>query len=295
MLETIRVGDLTVVTAHPAAATTPPRPPLLLVHGFMVGAWWFERYQMLLAERGWTSWAINLRGHDGGRPDGSLGLVRIADYADDALRVARELARRHGVARPMVLGHSMGGLVAQKVAEAGMASAAVLLCPAPPRGIRFVTLPMLVGELRHLWPTLRRRPLNAIRSQFAYMNFNRIPAAEWDALFARVVPDSATAGSELLFSRVPVDETRVRCPVLVGAATDDRFFPPAVERRVAAKYGAEMMEFAGHAHFLLFEPGWEEPASRIEGWLARTADSLPAADRPRSPSAATVAAPEGAN
>ena len=70
------------------------------------------------------------------------------------------------------------------------------------------------------------------------MNFNRIPAAEWDALFARVVPDSATAGSELLFSRVPVDETRVRCPVLVGAATDDRFFPPAVERRVAAKYGA---------------------------------------------------------
>lgn len=279
MLETIRVGDLSVVASHPTAASPAHRPPLLLVHGFMVGAWCFERYQTLLAERGWTSWAVNLRGHDGRRWDGPLGRVTIADYAADALLVARALAQRYGIARPMVLGHSMGGLVAQKVAESGMASAAVLLCPAPPRGIRFATRAMLVAELRHLWPTLRRRPLTASRAEFAYMNFNRIPVAEWDALFARVVPDSSTAGGELFFSRVAVDERRVRCPVLVGTASDDRFFPPAVERRVAAKYGADLLEFPEHAHFLLFEPGWEGPASQIEGWLARTADALSPEDR----------------
>lgn len=282
MLETIRVGDLTVVEARPGTPAPPRRPPLLLVHGYMVGAWWFELVQTLLAERGWTSWAVNLRGRGGGVWRGPLGRVTVCDYVDDALLAARALADRQGVARPVVVGHSMGGLVAQKVAEAGMASAAVLLCPAPPRGIRFATLPMLVAELRHLWPTIRRRALSASRAEFAFMNFNRIAPAEWDALFARVVPDSSTAGSELLFARIPVDESRVRCPVLVVAASDDRFFPPAVERRVARKYGAELMEFDGHAHFLLFEPGWEQVVARVEAWIERTALSLPPSDLPRA-------------
>jgi pimeloyl-ACP methyl ester carboxylesterase len=288
MIETIRVGDLTVVSATPDTPAASRRPPLLLVHGFMVGAWWFERFQTMLAARGWPSWAVNLRGHDGRRWEGALGRVSVADYASDALVAARALAERHGVARPIVLGHSMGGLVAQKVAETGMASAAVLLCPAPPRGLYFVTPKMLLGEIPHLWPTIRRRPIAPRSAEFAYMNFNRIPRGEWDGLFARTVADSSTAGRELLFSRVAVDASRVRCPVLVGAASDDRFFPPAVERRVAARYGAELMEFGGHAHFILFEPGWEAVAARIEGWLARTADALAPADLPAR--AATVMA-----
>lgn len=289
MLETIRVGDLTVRSATPDTPPTPRRPPLLLVHGFMVGAWWFERFQTLLADRGWSSWAVNLRGHDGRRWEGALGRVTVADYASDALAAARALAERHGVARPVVLGHSMGGLVAQKVAEAGMASAAVLLCPAPPRRILFVTPKMLLGELPHLWATIRRRPIAPRRAEFAHMNFNRIPRDEWDALFARTVADSSTAGSELLFSRVAVDASRVRCPVLVVGTSDDRFFPPAVVRRVAERYGAELMELAGHAHFLFFEPGWEGSAARIEGWLARTAGSLAPSDLPARPSDAALA------
>ena len=289
MLETIRVGDLTVVSATPDTPPASRRPPLLLVHGFMVGAWWFERFQTMLARSGWSSWAVNLRGHDGRRWDGALGRVSVADYAADALLAARALAERHGVARPMVLGHSMGGLVAQKVAEAGMASAAALLCPAPPRGIHFVTPKMLLGELPHLWTTIRRRPIAPRKAEFAHMNFNRIPRADWDGLFARTVADSSTAGRELLFSRVAVDASKVRCPVLVVSASDDRFFPSAVERRVAQRYGAEVMEFADHAHFLFFEPGWEEPATRLEGWLARTADTLPPSDLPARQSTAPLA------
>ena len=280
MLQTIQVGDLRVVAVTPDTPSAVQRPPLLLVHGFMVGAWWFERLQALLAERGWSSWAVNLRGHDGRRWDGALGRVTIADYVSDALAAARALAAREGVARPIVVGHSMGGLIAQKVAEAGMASAAVLLCPAPPRGIRWATLPILLAETRHLWSVVRSRPLAPRRVEFAHMNFNRIPRAEWDGLFARAVADSSTAGSELLFSRVSVDESRVRCPMLVVTTSDDRFFPPAIGRRVAEKYGAELLELEGHAHFLLFEPGWEEAAARIERWLARTADSLAPPDLP---------------
>src|SRR5215212_5680728 len=62
MFETLRVGDLTIVAATPAD-DAPPRPPLLLVHGFMVGGWFFVPYQRFLAERGWPSWAVTLRGH----------------------------------------------------------------------------------------------------------------------------------------------------------------------------------------------------------------------------------------
>jgi len=289
MLETIRLGDLTAVAAHPdAPAVPPPRPPILFVHGYMVGAWYFEPYQRFFAERGWPSWAINLRGRAAERWAGALGRVTIADYTADALRAARALAERAGVERPVVIGHSMGGLVAQKVAEAGMAEAAVLLCSAPPRGVRSLSPRLLAAQLRHLWPTLRRRAITAGRDEFGYFSLNRMPAEEHDAYYARAVPDSSTAGRELLFNSVAVDERRVRCPVLVVAATEDRFFKPQVERRLAAKYGAEFLEFSGHAHLLLCEPGWEGPAARIERWLA---DAVARPEAGRGTTTATASPP----
>lgn len=285
MLETIHVGDLTVVTASPVApAAGGPRPPVLLVHGYMGGAWYFERYQRYLASRGWESWAVNLRGRAGSRAVARLGTVSMRDYVRDALDAAAALAERHGVRRPVVLGHSMGGLVAQKVAEAGMAAALVLLCSAPPRGISFLTTRILSAQLRYLWPTLRMQALTATLDDFAFFNFNRTPTEAWDTLFASVVPDSAVVGRELTFSLVPVDAARVDCPVLVASATEDRFFPPRVGRRVAAKYGATFLELPGHAHFVVAEPGWEGPAAQIERWMTAAVGAAP---RPGAPSLAT--------
>ena len=88
---------------------------------------------------------------------------------EDALEVARALGN------PVVIGHSMGGLLAQKMAEAGAVRAAVLLCAAPPRGI-LVTSPSLIGrQLKHMPAMLGSRPLTASRGDCDWLMFNRTP------------------------------------------------------------------------------------------------------------------------
>ena len=118
------------VTASVVDAPGDDRPPLLLIHGMFGGAWQFTDWQHRLAKRGRSSVAIDLRGHGASGTVADIGCVSLNDYVEDALAAARALGT------PAVVGHSMGGLIAQKLAEKNAVSAAVLVCSAPPRWIR---------------------------------------------------------------------------------------------------------------------------------------------------------------
>ena len=263
MPDTVAIDGLTVSVARGAPGLA-PRPPLLLVHGLSGGAWYWARYQAFFAARGHTSHAVDLRGRGASRPVVDLGAVSVADYVADALVVARALPEP-----PVVIGHSMGGLIAQKLAEAGAVRAAVLLCSAPPRGIVLTNGALAVRQLKHLPAMLRSRPLAGSRADHDHLTFNRVPAGERAALFDRLVPESGRVARELSLGTVAVDARRVRCPVLVASAEHDRFVPAAVGRRIARKYGAPHRLFAGHGHFVVWEPGWERPAAELDHWIAR--------------------------
>ena len=273
MIETVTIAGLTVAVARPVQHAPPheapagPRPALLLVHGILGGAWYWAKYQHFFAERGYASYAPNLRGRAGSRPVADLGRVSLADYVEDALGVAAALG-----APPVVLGHSMGGLIAQKLAEAAAVRAAVLLNSAPPRGIPITGLALIRRQLKHAGAILRSRPLVATPADNDVLTLNRVPAEERPALNARFVPDSGRVARELSLGAVAVDARRVRCPVLSVSAADDQFVAPAIGRRIARKYGAPYRLFDGHAHFLPWEPGWEGPAAEIERWLSAVLD-----------------------
>ena len=107
------------------------RPPLLFVHGAGHGAWcWAEHLLDFFAEHGFDSYALSLRDHgeSGGRE--RLRWTSIADYVSDVEQVAAGLPRE-----PVLVGHSLGGLVVQKYLEAHDAPAAVLLAPPSVRGL----------------------------------------------------------------------------------------------------------------------------------------------------------------
>jgi pimeloyl-ACP methyl ester carboxylesterase len=258
-------GGVRLVGAVPDDAA---HPPALLVHGLGGGAWYWARWQALFAERGRPAWALDLRGRAGSRHAAAPGRVRLAEYVDDVREAAASL-REPGLGEPAVVGHSLGGLLAQAAAEAGLARALVLVCSMPPRGIGFATPTLAVRQLRHLGTMLRGRPLVASPADIAHMNLHRVPAAEHAAILDRFVPDSGIVARELSLGGLAIDAARVRCPVLVQAAAEDRFFPPTVQRRVAARYGAELRVYERHAHFVVMEPGWEELAGDAAAWLAR--------------------------
>jgi pimeloyl-ACP methyl ester carboxylesterase len=99
--------------------------PVVLVHGWCCDRTYLEPQQAHLS-RNRTVVALDLRGHGQSdpAPDGRYG---IEDFADDVVAVVAERA----LGAPVVVGHSMGGLVALECAARGVASAAILLDPAP--------------------------------------------------------------------------------------------------------------------------------------------------------------------
>ncbi|HZI42468.1 MAG TPA: alpha/beta hydrolase [Gemmatimonadaceae bacterium] len=275
MLDTITVGDLTLASTQPRAGSR-SKPPILFIPGYFASAWVYESYLPFFAERGYAGFALNLRGREGSAlPSGMmLGRVSLNDFIDDARQAARWLTDR--LSRPIVVGHSMGGLIAQKLGEEGLARALVLLSPAPPRGIRMMSGKLLRRQLRYLPALLRSKRIVPRWSDMRELVLNRVPENEQKATFARFVSDSGRAGREMSLGSVKVDAERVRsngCPVLVVTSDDDRFIPPRIAQRVAQRYRAPVYMARGHGHLMLQEPGWNEPASFIAQWLERETPS----------------------
>src|SRR5437773_7610976 len=215
-----RVGDLTVAVQRPASPST--KPKVLLIHGMFGGAWYWERYQTQLARRGYESYAVNLRGHHGSRPVRDIGKVSLRDYVDDALEVARTLKD------PIVIGHSMGGLVAQKLAEKGVCRATVLMAAAPPRWIPVVSWLLLRKQLKYARALLMSGPIMPDRKDADALMFNRTPVADRDTFFPKLVPDSGKAGLQMSLGTIGVRESRVSSPVLVVTGRDDQFVVPRI-------------------------------------------------------------------
>lgn len=189
-------------------------------------------------------------------------------YVEDALAATRTVAERHGTV-PVVIGHSMGGLLAQKVAEAGQATALVLVCSAPPGGIPVIGTTLLSRMIRprYLLPMLRSAPLAPTRDDADAMILNGVERGEREAIFARLQPDSGRACRELALGTIRVDASRVRCPVLDIVALDDRFVPPRAGHAIASRYGATLVELPGRAHFVFGETGRDALLAQIDRWL----------------------------
>lgn len=246
---------------------------IFMIHGMWCNAdhWaqlrgWFER-------RGHRVVVPTLR-HHGGRfedpPPPGLGTTSLLDYAADLEAELRALPEP-----PILIGHSMGGLLAQILASRGLCRAAVLLSPAAPRGI----LPLTPSVIRSFGSYLTRwafwrRPHRQAFGEAVYSMLHRLPEEERLRVYRSFCLESGRAIGEIglwWFDRrraSAVDERRVTCPVLVVTGAEDRISPASVVRRVARKYGADYRELPGRAHWLLGEPGWESICADVERWLA---------------------------
>ncbi len=112
-----------MTTVHPSSPSE--RAPILLVHGAANSSSVWRYWQESLARLGWSSHALDLRGH--GWSPGSVDGASMVDYADDVAEAASGLLEP-----PVVMGWSMGGLVALMFAARGLARACVALAPSTP-------------------------------------------------------------------------------------------------------------------------------------------------------------------
>lgn len=240
-------------------------PPILLLHGIFGRPALMEPWTRFFTDAGFACHVPALPGRDP-TDDAVLTRTGVAEMVDVALE------RYDAIGGPaIVVGHSMGGLLAQKVAAARDPLAAVLLAPIPPGVLwpQASVLPHIVGLL----PTvLAGRPFLPSPDTMRKVPLNTLPGEEQDRLIPHLVRDSGRAFRELLVgapvTRVPA--TKVTCPVLCVSAGSDRNVAPWMSRRIATRYRARHQVHPGLPHWIIAESAVPHVAVPVLDWMRAT-------------------------
>ena len=257
------IGDLL------ADASPPERPkfrgPLVLVHGLWSGAWCWQRWASHFCNLGWECWAINFRGRFEERPRPALKQLSFAACVEDVRRIIRS-----SPFPPVVVAHSLGGLVAQKAAEAETISALVLLSCPPPRQLQpAAPRPLRLLRLKYALLMALGRPFRLEERDFRRLWFSAVPEAEQADLCRRVVPESVYLIRDFLDRDIDLHSDRIRCPVLVMGGSEDPLVAVAELRDLAQWLGGDLKVYPSHGHWMLGENGAEAIVRDVHRWLVQ--------------------------
>jgi non-heme chloroperoxidase len=273
--------------------------PVVFIHGLWLHASSWDPWQEVFTRAGFAPVAPPWPGDaptvaacraDPG-PIGNRGIDEVVAHYAGLIRALP--------ARPVIIGHSFGGLVTQKLLGQGLGAAGVAIDPAPIKGVR-----VLPGSALRVASVALRNPLNRTRAvsltfdQFRYGFANAVPEVEASELYDRwTIPAPGRPLFEAALaplqphSPAAVDTANAeRGPLLLIAGGADHTVPPSVVRATHRLYrgsgagGAvtDLHTFPGLGHSLTIDSGWRQVADRILSWLVEkglSATAGPAAAR----------------
>lgn len=248
------------------------RPPVVFVHGLWLLPSSWDRWAAVFEGAGYAAVTADWPGDPAGVDEANahpevLAGKTVGEVADHVAGHVAALERK-----PVVIGHSFGGLVTQILAGRGLTAAAVAIDPAPFRGV----LPLPVSSLKSAFPVLgnprnRHRAIPLTYDQFRYAFANAVDEAEAKELHATyAVP---AAGAPLFqaatanlnpWTEVKVDtDNPERGPLLIVSGERDHTIPWAVAnaayKQQAGNPGVtEIVELPGRGHSLVIDSGWRE-------------------------------------
>ncbi|MDO9337967.1 MAG: alpha/beta hydrolase [Caulobacter sp.] len=236
-----------------------------MVHGAFCAGWIWDDFKTPFEAAGHLVLTPDLPGHSPGTDPAGKSM---SDYADHIAAICAACE-----APPVLIGHSLGGLVAQMTARKAPLAALVLLAPSAPWGVYGSTMEegasaVSLYALGAFW-------LQSVAPDRGLANgysLDRLDSDARKAAFARMVPESGRALWETLnWWLDPFMTTQVSAkpglPVLAMAGGRDLIHPAATVRQTALKMGGEAVVFEDMSHWLPGEPGWEAVADRCLAWL----------------------------
>ncbi|MFE1521991.1 alpha/beta hydrolase [[Kitasatospora] papulosa] len=254
---------------------------VVFIHGLWIHSVSWLPWQQLFEERGYHTLAPDWPG-DGPSVDetraaqgGALD-VGVDEVTDTYARIIEDLSDA-----PIVVGHSFGGLIAQKLLDRGLAAGAVCISPAPIKGVRAVPLSLLRSSFPVLRsPANRHRAVALTERQFAYSFGNAISSQESAELYSGLTIPSpgrplfeASTANLLRNSPTAIDTQRGdRGPLLLIAAGQDHTVPAVVVQQTHRLYSrgggsAELRTYGDRGHSAPFDSGWRELADDTLDWL----------------------------
>ena len=259
--------------------TTPT--PVVFIHGLWLHATSWGPWMELFADNGYEpiapGWPNEPRTVAAARAEPEL----VADVGiDEATRHFASIIEQLSTP-PVIVGHSFGGLLAEKLLGEGVGAAAVAIDPAQIRGV----LPLPLAQLRAGLPALgnpanRHRAVSLTKKEFRFGFGNALSEEESDELYeswtipspAKPLFQAAVANFALHSPAAVETGNESRGPLLLISGLDDHTVPDVVTRSTLKQYRrstavTELKQFEGRGHSLTIDHGWREVADAVLIWL----------------------------
>ncbi|MFI5709380.1 alpha/beta hydrolase [Kribbella sp. NPDC051620] len=257
--------------------------PVVFIHGLWIhsDAWqnWFPVFEGAGYRPSAPGWPGDSETVDATRKNPlALAGQGIDDITASYQRFINGLA-----AKPIVIGHSFGGLIAQKLLANGGAVAAVGIDPGQIKGVKPVPLAQIRSGLPVLArPGNKKKAVSLTSKQFRYGFGNAIPESESNELFERwAIPGpgkplfEASSANFKKNSPAAVDTRKSnRGPLLIIGGGKDHTVPEVVAKAAYKLYAGsgavtDYKSFPDRGHSLVIDHGWREVADFTLGWLER--------------------------
>jgi pimeloyl-ACP methyl ester carboxylesterase len=266
-----------------AKIMTGNKTPVVFIHGLWLHASSWQPWQELFAEAGYEPSAPGWPGD--------------ADTVE-ATRANPDSVANHGIdevtshyagiidglpAKPVIIGHSFGGLIAEKLLGMDYGAAAIGIDAAQIKGVLQLPLSQLRGTLSIFAnPANRHKAVSLTAKEFRYSFGNALSEEESNALHERwTIPSPAKplfeAAAAAFSPHSPAEVNTAnedRGPLLLTMGGKDHTVPEAITKSTVKQYRhsdavTDLVEFADRGHSLTIDAGWREVAEACLAWLSR--------------------------
>ncbi|THG33298.1 alpha/beta hydrolase [Naasia lichenicola] len=265
--------------------------PVVFIHGLWIHSAAWKDWIDLFAEHGYSATAPGWPGDadtvEGTRenPDAlnNVGIQAICEHYAGLIEAMP--------VKPIVVGHSFGGLIAQELLAHGYAAAAVAIDPAPIKGIKHLPFSQLKSGLPVLGnPAHKKGTVALTAKQFKYSFGNALSEEESNALHAAWtipgpgLPLFEDAGANFSRNSPAAVDTHlaIRGPLLLTSGSVDHTVPLVVTKEAYELYRkhtsalTDFHEFEGRGHSLTMDAGWKDIATDVLDWLDSHATEIKA-------------------
>lgn len=250
---------------------------IVFIHGMYMTPLCWEHWVEHFQARGYRCLAPGWPGRDQpvetlrqNHPDPELSRLTLSQVVDHLAGAVAALDEK-----PILIGHSMGGLVVQLLLQRDLPAAGVAVDSAPPPGVFTTKWSFIKSNWPHINPFVpKSQPVQMSFERFQYAFANGLPLAVQRAAYERyIVPESRRVPAESLTGAARVDFKRERPPLLLIAGSNDHIIPASLNRSNFSKYRGspaitDFKEFAGRTHFIIGQENWEEVADYVLSWLS---------------------------
>ncbi len=204
--------------------------------------------------------------------DVQLAKLTLREVIDHYATIIKQLPEK-----PILVGHSLGGLITQVLINRGLGAAGVAIHPVAPFGVipyEFSFLKAGYKALGFFTSTKKTYLMSLSDWQYAFTNGMTLEEQK-DSYEKNTIPESKTVARGGLTLAAYVDFKKPHAPLLITSGDKDTIIPASLNLRNFKRYKkdngsvTDYKEFAGRNHFVLGLPTWKEDADYILSWLAK--------------------------